>query len=156
MENKENPMLILTYIETEINEGKKLLGGTKVAVEYKVIMDLISRLRVALKEMSGQNLIEDAKEKAREIVEMATNKKEEMIRDAMNNNEIYERANAILQQTRTEKQKIEQNLADNMFNALELVKNEIESYNNKIGALNKQILDSIESAENRIRNKTGL
>ncbi|MCR4662073.1 MAG: hypothetical protein K5765_08785 [Clostridia bacterium] len=154
MDNKENPMLLLTYIETEVNEGKKFFSGNKVLVEVATMHNLIDRLKDAIKEMSGQNLIEDAKVRAREIVELANERRNQLLDEALTNQGVYEKANTIIQQTKTEKQKLEQNLADNMYNALDLIQQEIEGYNNRIGALNKQLLDNIKSAKDRIVNKT--
>ena len=68
----EDIKLLLSYIETEVKEGKKPIIGNGVIVNGNAILNLIERIRVALLVATGEEKIIEATQKAQEIIDIFT------------------------------------------------------------------------------------
>lgn len=75
----EDVKLLLSFIETEVINGKKTFMGNGVVVNGDGILSLIKRIRFALNESDGTNLCLEAQERAQEIVNSAEIRKEQIL-----------------------------------------------------------------------------
>ena len=95
---EEDVKLLLSYIETEVKEGKKPIIGNGVIVNGANILNLINRIRVALPYVTGEDKIIEATEKAKEIIEFAEQQKEKIIDEDIATKEARVKADRIIQQ----------------------------------------------------------
>ena len=107
---EEDIKLLLSYIETEVREGKKQLIGNGVVVNGAAILKLIDRIRVALPMATGEDKIIEATEKAKEIINLAEDRKAGLIDNDIATKEARVKAERIIQQALIQKSKMEQYL----------------------------------------------
>ena len=74
----EDINLLLSYIETEILNGKKQVFSNAVAVNGALLLNLVSRIRAELPNVTGAARVEQARRDANEIMENAEMRLEEM------------------------------------------------------------------------------
>ncbi len=75
----EDINLLLSYIETEVLDGKKSFMGGGTVVNGESILNLVKRVRKALSELDGEALILKAEQEAEEIVADAKRRQAEML-----------------------------------------------------------------------------
>lgn len=75
----EDINLLLTYLETEINEGKKSLIGGGVVVNPERMTELMKRLRNAFNEAVGNDVLAAANKKAQQIVNEAMARRQQIL-----------------------------------------------------------------------------
>ena len=115
--------LLLSYIETEVKEGKKAWIGNGVIVDKDVMLDLIERIRIALPQATGEAQVRQAKKEAQEIIELAEQRKAALIDNSMAMKEAKVRAEKILVQAAESKKNTEAELEQNVSAVLSAVQN---------------------------------
>ena len=150
---EEDIKLLLSYIETAIKEGKKPIIGGGVIVDGAAILKLLERVRAALDVATGEDVIQQATQKANEIITFAEQSKEKLIDQDIATREAKARAERIVRQAMLEKAKIEKELMQNLTfmlnNAKQAVVQADESITKALGDANK----SLDSALSRVGKK---
>ena len=150
---EEDIKLLLSYIETEVREGKRPLVGGGVVVNGAQILSLLDRIRAALDVATGENVIREATQKANEIIELAQERKQKLIDEDIATMEAKARAERIVKQALVERSKIENDLRDNLNYLLETVKSTMEKANDDINSVMDESKKSLDSAIGRINKK---
>lgn len=150
---EEDVKLLLSYIETEVKEGKKPIIGNGVIVNGTNILNLINRIRVALPYVTGEDKIIEATEKAKEIIEFAEQQKEKIIDEDIATKEARVKADRIIQQAMLQKTKMEHDVAANLASMLSMVKERVNNATDNLTALNASINKSLDSALQRVNSK---
>ncbi len=150
---EEDVKLLLSYIETEVKEGKKPIIGNGVIVNGANILNLINRIRVALPYVTGEDKIIEATEKAKEIIEFAEQQKEKIIDEDIATKEARVKADRIIQQAMLQKTKMEHDVAANLASMLSMVKESVNNATDNLTALNASINKSLDSALQRVNSK---
>ena len=114
--------LLLTYLETEINEGRKTLVGNGVVVDKTSVLDLIRRIRVSLPYATGEVQVQQAQREAQEIIRLAEARRAELIDNSMAMMEAKSRAEKIMKNAAENKRLTEQELEQNVTAVLTGVK----------------------------------
>ena len=65
----EDINLLLSYIETEVIEGKRTIMGNGIIVNGENVLNLVKRIRISLNELDGSNVLAEANDKAQKIVD---------------------------------------------------------------------------------------
>lgn len=115
--------LLLSYMETEVKEGKKAWIGNGVIVDKDVMLNLIERIRIALPQATGEAQVLQAKKDAQEIIELAEQRKATLIDTSMAMKEAKVRAEKILLQAVENKKNTEAELEQNVSAVLSAVQN---------------------------------
>lgn len=150
---EEDVKLLLSYIETEVKEGKKPIIGNGVIVNGANILNLINRIRVALPYVTGEDKIIEATEKAKEIIEFAEQQKEKIIDEDIATKEARVKADRIIQQAMLQKTKMEHDVAANLASMLSMVKESVNNATDNLTALSASINKSLDSALQRVNSK---
>lgn len=123
----EDINLLLTYIETEIAEGKRSLLGGGVIVSGETILNLTSRLREAVKEATGADVVTNANNKAQQIIAMAEARRAQIL----DNDTVIADARAIAEKIKNDaiNQRIKagQEFNTQLYNLLEKVHTDLSS-----------------------------
>ncbi len=150
---EEDIKLLLSYIETEVKEGKKPLIGGGVIVNGTAILKLLDRVRAALEVATGEDKVKEATQKAQEIIEFAEQSKAKLIDEDIATREARAKADRIIQQALISRNRMEHDLAENLNVMLSDIKKRVEEVD---GILNGAITDakkSIDSAITRVGRK---
>lgn len=115
--------LLLSYMETEVKEGKKAWIGNGVIIDKDVMLNLIERIRIALPQATGEAQIIQAKKEAQEIIELAMQRKETLIDTSMAMKEAKARAEKLLMQAVENKKNTETELEQNISYLLTNIQN---------------------------------
>ena len=115
--------LLLSYMETEVKEGKKAWIGNGVIVDKDVMLNLVERIRIALPQATGEAQVLQAKKEAQEIIELAEQRKATLIDTSMAMKEAKVRAEKILVQAVENKKNTEAELEQNVSAVLSAVQN---------------------------------
>ena len=75
----EDINLLLSYIETEVLDGKKPFMGGGVIVDGESILNLIKRIRTAFNQLNGEALLEEAQYQAKQIMAQAKQRRDEYL-----------------------------------------------------------------------------
>ena len=150
---EEDIKLLLSYIETEINEGKKPIIGNGVIVNGQAILKLIERIRVALPLATGEDKILQATEKAREIIEIAEQRKANIIDDDIATREAKAKAGRIIQHAMLEKARIERNLAQNCYDMVAAIQKTVNKASQEISEVCLEADKAFTSAIERVEVK---
>ncbi len=116
--------LLLSYIETEVKEGKRTWIGNGVIVDKKLILDLVERIRIALPQATGEAQVLQAKKEAQEIIELAEQRRATLIDTSMAMTEAKARAEKIMIMAAENKKNTEKELEQNVTTVL----NTVQSY----------------------------
>ena len=149
----EDIKLLLSYIETEIREGKKQVIGNGVIVNGEAILSLIKRIRVALSEATGEDKVNEATQKANEIIALAEQRKESLIDNDIATKEARVKAERIIQQAMIYKSKMENTVAKNLAEMLNTVKETIIDTETRLKKTSDEALKSLDSAIARVNSK---
>lgn len=149
----EDIKLLLSYIETEVREGRKPMMGGGVVVNGAQILNLLDRIRVALDAATGEEKIKEATEKANEIIRLANERKQKIIDEDIATREAKARAERIVAQAYAEKGKIENDLINNLNYMLREAKRTIEDVNDHVRTEMDKAAKSLDSAINRVNTK---
>lgn len=149
----EDIKLLLSYIETEIREGKKQVIGNGVIVNGEAILSLIKRIRVALSEATGEDKVNEATQKANEIIALAEQRKESLIDNDIATKEARVKAERIIQQAMIYKSKMENTVAKNLAEMLNTVKETITDTETRLKKTSDEALKSLDSAIARVNSK---
>lgn len=118
----EDVNLLLSYIETEIMDGKKPFMGSGVTVDGEAILNLVKRVRLAVNAINGEDVLAEANERAKKIVALAEQRKAQLLEDSI----IIAEAKAIAEHTVDEalkrKSQVEEQLKNNVVKMLMSVK----------------------------------
>lgn len=147
---EEDIKLLLSYIETEVREGRKSRIGNGVVVNGTAILNLIERIRIALPIATGEDRIIEATEKAKEIINLAEDRKAGLIDNDIATKEARVKAERIIQQAFIQKSEMEHDLAQNLSDMLTAVKDTLEEADRKIEATNAEVLKKVNSALRRV------
>ena len=118
----EDIRLLLSYIETEIKEGKKAIFSKKVVVDGNSILDFVNRIRASLPEATGEILVERARREAQEIIDLAEKRKATLIDNSVAMKDARERAEKIMMQAAENKFALERELEQNIMSVLSSVR----------------------------------
>jgi flagellar hook-basal body complex protein FliE len=138
----EDINLLLTYLETEITEGKKSLLGSGVVVDGETILNLVRRLRESVNSFTGADVIASANLKAQQIVAMAEARRAEIL----DNDTIIADAYAISEKIKNEA--LEQRAKAN-FEFNNKLYNMLSKVNNNLKVAEEQIENSMEYVKNK-------
>lgn len=138
----EDINLLLTYIETEITEGKKSLLGGGVIVNGETILNLVRRLRESVNAFTGADVISSANLKAQQIVAMAEARRAEIL----DNDTIIADAYAIAEKIKNDA--LEQRAKAN-FEFNNKLYNMLSKVNNNLKVAEEQIENSMEYVKNK-------
>lgn len=150
---EENIKLLLSYIETEIKDGKKPLIGSGVVVNGTAILRLLDRIRAALEIATGEDKINQATQKAQEIIEFAEQSKAKLIDEDIATREARAKADRIVQQAMIKRSRMEHDLAQNLSEMLGGIKEAVAEADVKINAVMEEAKKSIDSALARVNVK---
>lgn len=128
----EDINLLLSYLETEVLNGKKSFIGSGIIVNEETVVSLVKRIRQALPYVTGEVIINDAREKANEMIEYAENKREKLLNEHI----LISEAKAISEHTVKEalknKELIENKANENIVAMLNEVKESLNDANARI------------------------
>lgn len=79
----EDVNLLLSYIETEIMDGKKPFMGGGVTVDGEAVLNLVKRVRLAVNALNGEDLIAEANERAKKIVALAEQRRAQLLDESI-------------------------------------------------------------------------
>ena len=120
----EDVNLLLSYITTEVENGKKALRGG-VVVDGENILNLVNRIRIAVGSMNGDALIAEANERAKKIVAMAEQRREQLLDENIMTSEAKAIAEHIVDEAIARRDKIEEQVKRNLANMLLNVRNDL-------------------------------
>ncbi len=143
----EDIELLLSYIETEINDGKKQWIGNGVTVDGESIRNLIERIRKSLPEATGEAVILDAKKKAQEIVDVAEQRRAALIEGSIAMNEAKARAEKIIVNAYQQKTKIEKDMTENLLAILSTLQNNLTEALKWVENAQKNVKSNLESKD---------
>lgn len=150
---EEDINLLLSYIETEINDGKKPLIGGGVIVNGTAILKLIDRIRAALAIATGEDKITQATQKAQEIIEFAEQSKAKLIDEDIATREARAKADRIVQQALVQRSRMERDLAENLSVMLSDIKKTVNDADARLNSVMEEAKKSIDSALARVNVK---
>ncbi|MGN0768891.1 MAG: hypothetical protein ACI4M8_05995 [Christensenellales bacterium] len=150
---EEDINLLLSYIETEINDGKKPLIGGGVIVNGTAILKLIDRIRAALAIATGEDKITQATQKAQEIIEFAEQSKAKLIDEDIATREARAKADRIVQQALVQRSRMERDLAENLSVMLSDIKKTVNDADARLDSVMEEAKKSIDSALARVNVK---
>ncbi|MFA6867172.1 MAG: hypothetical protein WCR54_06605 [Clostridia bacterium] len=136
----EDIKLLLTYLETEITDGKKSFLGGGVVVDSDRMMDLTKRIRVAFDEISGNNVLANANKKAQQIVAEASARRQQIL----DNDTIIADAQAIAEKIKNDAQIVCKNEAKDNYAKLY---NMLEKVNANLISASKNIDNSMQNID---------
>ena len=136
----EDIKLLLTYLETEITDGKKSFLGGGVVVDSDRMMDLTKRIRVAFDEISGNNVLANANKKAQQIVAEASARRQQIL----DNDTIIADAQAIAEKIKNDSQIVCKNEAKDNYAKLY---NMLEKVNANLISASKNIDNSMQNID---------
>ncbi len=137
--------LLLSYIETEVKEGKKTWIGNGVIVDRDTILKLVERIRIALPQATGEAQIRQAQKEAQEIIHLAEQRKEVMIDASMAMREAKARAEKIIMQAAENKKAVEKELEQNASVVLTTVGNYLEEASKWVDNATKVVKDKLKT-----------
>ena len=120
----EDVNLLLSYITTEVENGKKALRGG-VIVDAENILNLVNRIRTAVSSMNGDVLVAEANEKAKKIVAMAEQRRAQLLDENIMTSEAKAIAEHIVDEAIARRDKIEEQVKKNLANMLLSVRNDL-------------------------------
>ena len=150
---EEDIKLLLSYIETEVNEGRKPIMGGGVVVNGAQIISLLNRVRAALDAATGEDKVKEATQKANEIIQLAYERKQKIIDEDIATREAKAKAERIVAQAYAEKAKIETDLRNNLNYMLREAKQAVEEANASVKEAADRAAKSLDSAINRVNTK---
>ncbi len=150
---EEDIKLLLSYIETEVKEGKKPLIGGGVIVNGAAILKLLDRVRVALEVATGEDKVKEATQKAQEIIEFAEQSKAKLIDEDIATREARAKADRIVQQAMISRNRMEHDLAENLTVMLNDIKKRVEETDAIVNNALSDAKKSIDSALTRVGRK---
>lgn len=149
----EDIKLLLSYIETEVKEGKKPIIGNGVIVNGNAILNLIERIRVALLVATGEEKIIEATQKAQEIIEIAEQRKATIIDNDIATKEARVKAERIIQKAMIQKAKIERDLAKNCYDMVTIIRKTVNDARTEIDEACDEAEKAFASAIDRVEVK---
>lgn len=138
----EDINLLLTYIETEITDGKKSLLGNGVIVNGENILGLVKRLREAVNAATGADIISSANIKAQQIVAMAESRRAQLLDNDTIIADAYAIAEKIKNDAINQRNKANADFNSRLFNMLDKV-------NANLKAAVEQVESSMEYVESK-------
>ena len=134
--------LLLSYIETEVKDGRRSVFGGGVIVDGDAILDFVRRIRLSLPQATGAEQVERAKREAQEIIELAEQRKASLIDTSIAMKEAKDRAEKIIVQAAEYKKSTESELEQNVTSVLASVKKYLQ-----------EATQWVEEAETSVQNK---
>lgn len=134
----EDINLLLSYIETEVLDGKKSFMGGGTVVNGESILNLVKRVRKALGELDGEALVTKAEQEAAEIMADAKRRSAEMLEQHAIVKQASEAARKIKEDAFRFKMETEEELRATVLHILSAVKRELSGANKTIDDIIKQ------------------
>lgn len=150
---EEDIRLLLSYIETEVREGRKPIMGSGVVVNGAQILSLLNRVRAALDVATGEDKVKEATQKANEIIQLAYERKQKIIDEDIATREAKAKAERIVAQAYAEKGKIEADLKSNLNHMLKEAKAAVDEANASVKEAMEIASKSLDSAITRVNTK---
>jgi hypothetical protein len=122
----EDINLLFTYIETELSNGKKNLLGSGITVNGETLMNLFERLKAAVSEATGENVLTSANLKAQKIVTMAEERRSQILDNDTIIADAYAIAEKIKNDALLQRNKASQEFNSKLFNMLDKVNNNLK------------------------------
>jgi len=135
----EDINLLLSYLETEVLNGKKTFMGSGVVVSEETMISLIKRIRLALPFVTGEAIINEAKEKANEMIEYAEAKRAKLLSEHILISEAKAISEHTVQEALKNKELIENKANENIVAMLYEVKESLDGANARINAAMEKI-----------------
>ena len=141
----EDINLLLSYIETEVIEGKRTIMGNGIIVNGENVLNLVKRIRISLNELDGSNVLAEANDKAQKIVATAEQRKEQILDESI----IIAEAKAIAEKTVREavvkREQIETITAQNVIRNLNQLQNMLKGVSTEVDSSIKYFADQVSS-----------
>lgn len=145
--------LLLSYIETDMRDGRKPLIGSGAIVNRDHVLGLLARVRAALKTATGEAAVAEARAKAKDIVDGANRDRARLIdRDAAVA-EARALAKRMLDGAEATRRNQELSLAENLFGLLTGIKDLLSDAERAIVPALAAARRSLDSALARIKEK---
>ncbi len=135
----EDINLLLSYLETEVLNGKKTFMGNGVVVNEETMTTLIKRIRQALPYVTGEAIINEAKEKANEMIEYAETKRAKLLNEHILLSEAKAISEHTVQEALKNKELIENKANENIVAMLYEVKESLDGANARINSTLEKI-----------------
>ena len=122
----EDVNLLLSFIVNEVESGKKSLrGGTVVNGEN--IINLVNRIRIAVSSMNGEEILREANERAKKIVDLAEQTRAQLLEQSDVLRQAQADAAKIIADAQRRKELTETQLKNNVANMLFSARNSLLS-----------------------------
>ncbi len=128
----EDINLLLSFIETEVLDGKKTFMGNGVVVNGENILNLIKRIRISLNAMDGTDLIGEANERAQKIIALAEQRKEQILDESIVMSEAKAFADRTISDALARRNQIEETMKRNIVTMLNQVKKSLVGAENGV------------------------
>lgn len=139
----EDINLLLSYIETEVIEGKRTIMGNGIIVNGENVLNLVKRIRISLNELDGSNVLAEANDKAQKIVATAEQRKEQILDETI----IIAEAKAIAEKTvrdaAVKREQIEIITAQNVIRNLNQLQNMLKGVSTEVDSSIKYFADQV-------------
>ena len=139
----EDINLLLSYIETEVIEGKRTIMGNGIIVNGENVLNLVKRIRISLNELDGSNGLAEANDKAQKIVATAEQRKEQSLDERI----IIAEAKAIAEKTvrdaAVKREQIETITAQNVIRNLNQLQNMLKGVSTEVDSSIKYFADQV-------------
>ena len=114
----EDINLLLSYIETEVLEGKRTIIGNGIIVNGENVLNLVKRIRISLNELDGSNVLAEANDRAQKIVATAEQRKEQILDESIIIAEAKAIADKTVREAAAKREQIENLTAQNVIRNL--------------------------------------
>lgn len=140
----EDVNLLLSFIETEIMNGKKPLFGNGVTVDGEAVLSLVKRVRQAVNAMNGENLVAEANERAKLIIAAAEQRRAQILEENEIVAEAKEIAESMVDDAEKRRKQSEEFTRNNLINMLTSVRGTIKDADESLTAS----LEKLRNAKN--------
>lgn len=128
----EDINLLLSYIETEVLDGKKPFMGNGVIVNGENILNLIKRVRIAFNAVTGEDMVEEANERAKKILALAEQRRAQILDENAISLDAKMAAEKIIEDAYKRKAQMEEQTRANVLRMLSNVRGALSEAGNSV------------------------
>ncbi len=128
----EDINLLLSYIETEVLEGKKTFMGNGIIINGENVLNLVKRIRISLNELDGSNVLAEANDRAQKIVATAEQRKEQILDESIIIAEARAMADKTVREAAAKSGQIETHIAQNVIKNLNQLQNMLKGISTEV------------------------
>lgn len=130
----EDINLLLSYIETEVLDGKKSFIGSGVVINGDNVLSLVKRIRSSLNELDGSNVYAEANDRAQKIIAAAEQRKEQILDESIIIAEARAIADKTVKDAMARREQIESLTRNNVVKNLNQLKRNLNGISNEVDA----------------------